>query len=168
MSQVNIEEADIPTIAKIVFDKPPTIHNQFKIIPENQDNEYVFEVLLTFFMEGVLVRFNNLEGVDIFNLDSNILFNKLDDMGQWFRAVGVNLFIEKIDNTEINRFEYQDKYCKILIANGPDASYFTFRKIDKPYTFLKNSEEYNRQKLHDYFAMLYIDKFAYRISFSKE
>lgn len=158
----NQEETSVENIAKIIFSKSPQNRGRYKLFPPEADNEIIFEILLTLFMEGILILNNNLEGLDLNNMDQNILYGKLLELSDWFISLDYYLYVTKIDRDEYTN----DQYCKILLKNM-DEIYFRMKNIDKEYTFILNANRSLHDNLKDYNALFMLNNFAYRISFTK-
>jgi len=163
----NVEEADLKTIAQKIFAVPPNPLNAYKLCPENNDTDYVFQVLLTFFMEGIFVRFPDWTKEDFNKLSNDIIINHLNSLNIWFSFMDVDIVIHNINDfdDETKDIQTTEHYCKIILKNGPDKAFFQMRQINEPYFMLGNSHETVRNDNQDYWALINIGTFTYRIAF---
>ncbi len=161
--KISIEEATVESIAKLLFSDRPKNIGQYQLFPSESDPELLFEILLTLFMEGIMILNNNLEEIDFNSIDSSILHKKMCDLEEWFRTISYDLFIDKIDRDNRDN----NHYCKILLKST-DSSYFVMKNIDKSYTFIINGDtDTSLSRLEDYKALFISNNTAYRIWFSK-
>jgi hypothetical protein len=161
-----LEDFTPEMIAHTIFltDASDPLSYQILTIKEDTDLIYVFEILLTILLEGLEIVTRGLKNIDLsgFN-DMNIRFLK-----PWFESIGfdIRISIDDISDKEL----YQEYYCKIMINNGLQKTFFEMKGLDKPYHFLLNGTylEKNKQKrnLNEVFAIFLNGDKAYSISFN--
>jgi hypothetical protein len=151
---------------------------------ETEPMTYLFEVLITIFMEMIIGILKTNFYSDELNKDKefNPKFNHNDFeeiiplLKTKFDLINILLFTEKIEPTEDNKFHnsevHKNKYCRIIMKhNKDDFSLFTIYgdrvAEDKIYHMILNSKFILTNKtLNSVYAVAIIDGITYRIYFS--
>lgn len=148
-------------LASVIFNNPPLEPNSCSLLNDNDDTDpsYVFEMLITIYMEGMMVIYNDLENV---NFD---MINKehLESIKPWLLSFGINLTIKE---------DYDDDYyCKIIINGDPKYKYyFTIHNTNKYHFFFNNKffdgtgYKYPTKRLNEITAIFICDK-TYTLQF---
>lgn len=171
MNNISPEE-----IAKNLFSLDPTLPNSIQLLlyeinTDTIDTTYIFEVLITILMEGLDITLGGLESADLklFTTDHILSLNN------WFKSIG---FIINVDTfyKEIDKKNYNNYYCKIMVKTKLFETFFILKKISKKYHFLLNNNIFNDtdeideideiNELKDIYAVfINIDNIVYKISF---
>ncbi len=184
MSIVNVDELetfdvnslngqDPEQIAQIIFAHEPKNKCSIQIIGEDSDSATLFEILLTIFMEGIMLLYHNLENVSI----SDITYEHLYALNPWFNSFGFRLIISEIDTNMIETSkdcndcnDCDDHYCRIILKESSYKPFFLHRNIVKNYTYFLNSiykDGCNKENLIDIYATFKKDggNLLYKIHF---
>lgn len=148
----------------------------------NQDNEddndpdtFLFEILLTIFMEmifaiGILMNGTDKEFVpDLKTFDLN---NFLPILKKKFARVSILLKIQtynkKSDESNVINKIYNGRYCRIILKHNPsEAHLFRLYMVpeDMNYHFLGNKDYVKQTNLKNIYAIITIYDKIYQISF---
>lgn len=160
-----VQEVNPDEMAKVVFGSAPKLPGSYVIYDVSEtDNEYIFQMILTFFMEG-LAHFNDdLKQVDLtkFNIDV------LQSLKPYMRSVGFDLNVEQYDQNNESDNEYYNKYyCKIVLKQQDWFRFESDSRITKNYLFsIKPYDNIERNNFTDYYAIFYKNNVeVYKISF---
>ena len=167
----DFEEMTPENIAEILFSKMPDdpLTKQLLIdIPENDENTstFIYEILLTILLEGIMKFNNNLENT---NLD-DVQLNHIEALNPWFNSLRFNLKINEFDKTEENEEQYKYYYSKIILKKMPEYEMlFEINKIEKNYTFFLNSryikEPYPNNNLNEIYSIIILKNRVFKINF---
>jgi len=167
----NLEEMTPENIAEILFSKMPD--NPFTKqllfdIPENDENSgtYIYEILLTILLEGIMKFNNNLENT---NLD-DVQLSHIEALNPWFNSLRFNLKINELNKLEENEEEYKYYYSKIILKKMPEYEMlFEINHIDKNYTFFLNplyiGEPYPFINFNEIYSVIFLGNRIFKISF---
>jgi hypothetical protein len=161
------QELSVEEIARRIFAMESPAGHGYELIPDEYDLGLSFEILITFFMEGVAMRFGDGEAINLGDVDGETVTRELQRMAPWVEAMGFQLSVEQFRcSTEIERHHYfGTRYCKILVRTPDEARYFEQRGLDKLYTFMLNPSFRQGRVLSDYYAIFALKEDVYRISF---
>jgi hypothetical protein len=99
-------------IAKILFSENLKNTNSICLDLEEFDFEYVFQILINIFIEGLLIKkfvyFENNELV--INMESSNIFI----MNQYMNSIKIKSYVEI---SEFDNNEFQNRYCTVKILN---------------------------------------------------
>jgi len=152
--------------AKQIFSNPPLQPNSCSLIASNEfesdDAQYAFEMILTLFMEGMMIFYNNLENVNI----TDITYEHLTALNQWFYSLGIKPVIK--ENYDENY------YCKIILKNDPEYHpIFIIKEIEKNYHFFFNPKfvkyqfNFPKTQLNKINALFIYNNKTFTISFTQ-
>jgi len=146
-------EDRIENIARTIFGKSPEGPDRYRLLSDEEDLSIAFEILITFFMEGVMIKYPGLGEVDLATLNGETLTSQLLTLGPWVESVGYTLTVEVCTEGET-----AGRYCRILILDGPEGGY----------TFLLNPDFPGsaRYRLIDHFAVFSTGNSTIRIGFA--
>lgn len=148
---------------------------------DNDTCSFMFEILLTIYLEGLMnilsvIKQNNDDNDDNnendIDIDSkiykNITINDLRFPEPWFKSIGFTINIrEYTDKININKIKSLS-YCRILLwVEQKDKFYFLTNKVDKKYTFLLNRGYKMVNRIEKIYAILNKDDKLYQISFEQ-
>lgn len=157
-------------VANSIFSKEPEQPCKYRIVSDpgdqNADLTYIFEILITIFMEGFDVLVDGLPNVDIDNLTEE----HITSLKPWFHSIGFNIFVNTYDlNDEYAKDLYKDYYCKIMVRTPLYETFFAMKNVNKNYHFLLNGPflEKNRDKkfLKDITGVFLTSSKAFKITF---
>lgn len=169
MEEIEFEKLQNNTpeeIAEKLFTDDPKPPFSFQIIAEGEtaDFPYIFEILITILMEGLEILTGDLSTADLDNFSKDHLTCLLP----WFKSLGFTLKVEEL--TDVDKTEYSQYYCRIVINYKEDAPLFQIKPIGKNYHFLINGnlheENSNKENLKDLYAILNLNQQVYKISFN--
>ena len=136
-------------IAQTLFTNEPKSPRSQQIVadPEDQvtDVTYIFEILITIYMEGFDILSNGLNTINI----NDITEDHIKSLRPWFHSIGFNINVDTYDQTTESKELYMDYYCKIMIRVPLYETFFIMKKVtNKNYHFLLNGPflEINRGK----------------------
>lgn len=113
----------VKQIAQLIFSKPPT--SNLSLTLDEADNEYVFEILLNIFLEGLMIK--NYISFDKSNFGSlNITTDQFIELNQYFNSFGFKINCDQIEFNEyigLTNETYLNRYCSIHI-NENQGYYF--------------------------------------------
>jgi hypothetical protein len=152
---------------------------------ETEPTTYIFEVLITIFMEMIIAILKTNYYSDDNNNDKefnpkfshNDFDEILSNLKQKFNLINILLFIEKIEPIEDNKLHItevtKNRYCRIIMKHNKDD--FTLFNIyedripeDKIYHMLLNNKfVLTNKNLNSVYAIASLDGITYRIYFSK-
>lgn len=140
--------------------------NKFELFdPKDTEYSHQFEILLTILFEGIHYVCNLY---DVENEDFDVEY--LDELNPLFEKIGYQLCVVEVPNNELNN----DHYCRVMLNSGRDKGYFIMKEIDKPYTFLVNSnfvdimeDDEEDLQLEDYSCLIEKDEQSVCIAFIK-
>lgn len=159
-------------LASFLYNELPVSPCSLKLLPysvdmDNDQSSFLFEILITFYMEGIvnghklyemlqskkIVTNQTSKTINVFQITSeNLLLCE-----PWLNSLGFMLFV-----SEYNANEYtidQSEYCKIILRDNPkDKKFFVSKKIDKPYHFIMFSNYKPTNKLENIKALFYKPK----------
>ncbi|AYV78698.1 MAG: hypothetical protein Edafosvirus25_12 [Edafosvirus sp.] len=163
----SLQDYDPETIAQIIFGKnpdKPCSHQILSLENDAGDASYIFEIILTIFMEGIMKLYNNLDGVDLNHFNEDYLLA----LQPWLHSLVFNLKIEKCLTENIEK--YGDYYCKIATKNHKEyETYFQNNDLPKKYRFFLNpiyANECKKEKLDDLYATFIINDTVYILRFN--
>lgn len=114
-------------IAQKIFIKNPLPPNSCRIISdeESQDLIYIFQILITIFMTGLNILCNGLDKIDT----ENLTVDHLISLNDWYKSLGFNIkaYMYDIEEKEM----YEEYYCKIILKNKANETYFIMRQLEK-------------------------------------
>ena len=158
MEESIIEELTPEQIAYRLFTQHYINPKSIQPILSEGDYLYIFEILITIYMEGIMILYNNLEDLNLDNLGAEHLIA----LKPWFEAIGFNLCV---DITESSTEHYMD-----IKLRNEYGLFFDMKGITKNYHFFANPNKMPRgfecNKLEDIYAVFRrgSNKY-YRISF---
>ena len=172
-----IAHCDISTIVREMFAEgyPLSSHNKF-LLPVGSDPEMTFEILISFLMEFlVYVTDGNLNISDPNTDDENVdlavdkdpyqvtmVSNLITSLEPYFEALGYDVILTSrclSDAQHINKI-WPYRYCKVKIKSKEEQ-----HEDESAYTFLLNPATVKRTKLDEYYAVLSINRVAYKVHF---
>lgn len=167
-----LEDMTPETIAELLFSKIPDdpATNQLLIdIPKNDENigTYIYEILLTILMEGIMKFNNNLENT---NLDDVQLIH-IEALNPWFKSLKFELKVEELNKIEDSIEHYKYYYSKIILKKMPEYEMlFEINHIDKNYTFFLNplyiKESYPFINLNEIYSVIFLGNKIFKIKFN--
>lgn len=135
---------NIKNIANKIFNN--STENCYDIFDNNFDLEMQFEILISIFMEGVMLKFD-LDQLDLDTMDADILLTQLKSLDPYIQTIGF------LVNVTLDQSNTDDRYCRIIVKNGADICYFEKHNLETNYTFLLNPKVKTRPILDAYFAI---------------
>lgn len=147
-------------LAEIIFSNLPQATNSISLLPQvneemnlnsgnNEYITYIFEILITIFMEGLMDSKRLLEMVindKFIDKTENEYLNYYDInidvlvfLEQWFKSFGYFVNIREYESND--EIDNQNRYCEIILKSNPhQKGLFIYKKIlDKEYHFTLNS-----------------------------
>lgn len=117
-------------VAKTVFTQQPRPPCSNQIVSkEDGDATYIFEIVLTVFMEGLDLITGGLDKADL----SDFTKEHLTVLDPWMNSLGLKLLVNEYEK---DSFYLDDWYCKTVIKNGSYSHLFDIKNIHKNYHFL--------------------------------
>lgn len=158
-------------IAEKIFTSSPASENSIQLIHDNDETDIIdiFEILITIFMEGIMTVYHNLDEA-VININ-DVSLDHLYALSPWFKGFGFKLFVNEYDlknNDESYINNYNDQYCKIVVRNSPENSFFVFNNIPDHYKFYINSkyaQDTDKENLKDIYSVFKINSKVYKIYF---
>lgn len=141
-----LEEFSPERLAHTIFstDPKPACSNQIIALQEGADLTYIFQILVTVFMEGFEMFTDGFENMDL----SNFTTDHISSFDPWFRSLGFKIQTETVEMA--NKESYEDYYCKIVIKTPLYETLFIMKGIeDKKYHFLLNGKYMEQNKKKD-------------------
>lgn len=129
-------ESSVEDIAKFVFSTEPKQENTIKLIPDEADLEYIFEMILNLLLEGLYILYGS--NFDIQQLNTEIISR----LNEYMKSMG---FIMEYHTTKGGHC-----YCdlKKLMDDGKPYVFFIDRHQKRKNEFIE------RKKLTDYYVNL--------------
>lgn len=127
----NAQTATPEQIAQSIFAIPPGDPMTNIIVSENsgQDAVYLFELVITIFMEGLGVLTHDLDSFDLNNLNANALMS----VQPWLNSMGLRVKVTQ-ETKDSMGFDY---YCRVTLKKQ-ETTFFEMKGINKFYTFRLN------------------------------
>jgi hypothetical protein len=157
-------------IAQILFKEDPKPPCSCQIIAQDetagQDLSVTFEIILTVFMEGLMILYNNLDGIDM----ANFTEDHLTALNPWLQSVGFTLSVNTFDKQdELYTDDWNDYYNKIIIKNSSYKQFFIIKEFTKSYCFMLNQKYYHnpidKNMITDIYAVFMNTNKVYKIKF---
>jgi hypothetical protein len=145
------------SVAQKIFSESvaPPCSNQLQL--DEADNEYIFEMLISIFMEGVETKFGNLKQLDVSLLSTDTLMS----LAPYVLSLGFKMNVKILPKEDATNY-----YCRILLNNEDNMYYFLLKSLEKNYTFvINNKKDIKRDNLKDYSAIFQKDDETFMISF---
>ena len=133
---------------------------------DNDQTSLLFEILITFYMEGVLDGHRLYEMLKINKVITD--YTKKIDVSKitkenlllcepWLKSLGFILFVEEYKINEYNMDN--SEYCKILLKDNPkDKNFFLSKNISKPYHFVLFANYKSTNKIENMKCLFYKPK----------
>jgi len=119
-------------VAEMIFKNPPVEPGSCSLLVDEintDDVQYTFELILTIYMEGIMILYNNLEGIDLTMIKEEHLMKP----DKWFESLGIKIMVYNVAD--------EDYYCKVALKADPKYKImFAIKNINKEYHFLFNSK----------------------------
>jgi hypothetical protein len=160
MENDNIVNPD--KIAQIIFNnKPCEKCSNRMLIPYNGENLIDFEIILTIFMEGLMIIYNNLDEINI----EQFSFKYLTYLNLWLNSLGYHIIIHE----NVDQLYLQNYYCKILLKIDEINFQIYSNQTTKNYIFLlnRNFDNLIKNKFEDIYSIFIANKCIYKIKFIK-
>lgn len=161
-------------VAQTLFTNEPKDPCSHQIVADPQDQTadlpYIFEILVTIFMEGFDILVGGLEHVDIDNLTQD----HIKALNPWFQSIGFNIYVDIFDQSKNDddnlKHMYEEYYCKIMIRTKLYENFFIMKNVYKNYHFLLNGPflEVNKQRtnLDELYAIFLTSDKVFKVSFN--
>jgi hypothetical protein len=132
-------------LADFIFSDQPKPKNSIQLVQheDNMDIMFIYEVLISVVMEGIL---HLIKGIDD---PSELSLDNLDDvhfqtLNPWIQSMGFNLEVIKTHEKPLHY------YCRTIFNNYKDKSYFTTNNLTKHYHFIITSTySHNNNNFND-------------------
>lgn len=162
--QYECTETNIESIAEQIFNELPDKENSYMLIPPIYDTSICFEILLTFFMEGLMILFLNANEINLTEISVSNIIDVIKYLNPWMKSICFQLNVKEFtcDDDKCDDINY---YCKIMIKNKNNKKYFDNNNINKNYTFLLNNRFEQTYVLSDYIALFNNNNYTLVISF---
>lgn len=164
MTEEDITNLDPENIAQILFTKEPGPEKSIGIFVDDSDAVYIFEVLITIYMEGMMILFNNLNNVDL-NLMS---IEHLIALRPWFKCLGFILNIDMFSSDNMD--DVSEFFCDTKLKDNDYKLFFELKGINKNYHFLGNAlhplDSHQDKDLKDIYTILKRGDSIYKIWFT--
>lgn len=153
-------------IATKLFSKEPSKASSYCIIAddENADAAFIFEIILTIFMEGVMILYDNLTGIDL----KNFTAEHLTALNPWLNSICFNLTIDTCERKDKDL--YLDYYCKVILKCDPEwSNWFEHKNLNNSYYFLLNhiyQQGCNKKNVNELYAVFINDTTVFKLQFS--
>ena len=133
---VNILEATPKNIAQMLFTMNYKDPDTYQIVADEDMNDVycVFEVLLNILMEGFDILSGGLDKINT----SMINVEHFKGLDPWFQSIGFNIYTDLYEYED--KLEYDKNYCKILINDENNKSFFEFKQIKDNFHFFLNAK----------------------------
>lgn len=162
-----LEDYSPENIAAALFNQEPKDPLTCRLVAESDivDSVWLFELLITIFMEGMEIIIGDLSIADLKNLSMQHIIA----LNPWFHSLGFNISVD-IWNKGEDLEEYKDYYCKIIVKDKINEIIFEHKNVDKNYHFLLNGPclKANKEKTNvkDLYAILINnDNTVFKINF---
>lgn len=160
-----LEDYTPEAIAHTLFSSDPKPPCSCQIISQEEatDLTYIFEILMTIFIEGLEILAGDLSKA---NLD-NLTEEHVSALNPWFESLGFNINV----NTHPRHLHeaYKGYYCKIMIKDKQQEALFNFKNIDKNYHFFINGDYLEENKLkgniEDLHAIFIVNDTVFRLNY---
>ena len=166
-----LDEMTPETIADLLFSKMPDdpLSKQLLFdVPTNDENSgtYIYEILLTILLEGIMKFNNNLENINL----EDVQINQIEALNPWFNSLRFNLKIEELEKNEELEEQYKYFYSKIILKKMPEYEMvFNINNINKNYTFFLNplyiKNKYPFDNLNDIYSVMFLKNRIFKIKF---
>lgn len=162
--EYNDKEYSPENIAKALFTQPPETAKRYQIITgvESNDPSFIFEILLTIFLEGLDILTGGIDRTDL----DNLTLDYINNLKPWFASICFELKVDVFDDTD--KLLIDNYYCRIILNNKKaDYMLFQLKRIEKNYHFLlsANFDKERKYELNDIFAIFKHRDQIYRIRF---
>lgn len=152
-------------VAQIIFAGEPMKPNSHMILAyhDTNDSSYLFEIMITIFMEGMDILSGGLDKVDLTNFNQDYILG----LSPWFNSLGFKIHVFVFDKQDIDK--YEDYYCKIILNNNDYGKFFEMKNIHKSYHFLCNQKYINGCKNKDVselYGLFVNGKIGYKVNFT--
>lgn len=139
-----LEDFSPERVAHVIFstDPKPPCSNQMLAFQDGADIIYLFEILITIFMEGFDMFTNGFIDLDMNKFSTEHIYA----LDPWFKSLGFKINVDTCCKND--KELYQDYYCKIIIKLKLYETLFIMKNINKMYHFFINGTylEQNKQK----------------------
>ena len=168
MSFNNPIEISPQKIANKLFSEDPKEPLSQIISLDNNDNidaSLIFEMMITIFMEGLETIFDDLKKANLTLVNKNLLMK----LNPWFWSMGFSLSIDNVNKNDKDKYDTNNRYCKIIINNDDYGFIFKLNNIDKSYHFLINKDYVHGcdiNNVEQLFADFHIKNEVYKIGFT--
>lgn len=164
-----LEEYSPELIAETIFNKNPDkpCSNQILAMQENNytDASFIFEIMLTIFLEGIMILYNQLTDVVL----DNVTTDHLVALRPWLWSLGFDYKVTMYDSeNEYSTESYNDYYCKIILKKDQKwTSWFDTKNVLKEYFFLLNAKYANGcdKELGNVYAIMIVNKMIFKLEF---
>lgn len=138
----NLEDSTPEQIAYQIFTKEPADPCSITIIGDQvNDITYIFEILLTIFMEGFDILTGGLNQADL----SHFTKEHIEGLNPWFNSLGFQIRGAEFEEKSEKEL-YKDYYCKIMIKTKLHETFFIMKNVKKNYHFLLNGPYLEKNK----------------------
>lgn len=161
----NLDDNTPEQIAQQIFCAEPVDPCTITILGDQMhDLTYIFEILITIFMEGFEILTGGLNQTDM----SNFSVDHIVGLDPWFNSLGFKIY-SQVFNEKEDKDLYKDYYCKIMIKTKLNETFFIMKNVQKNYHFLLNGPylEKNRatKELKDLKGVFIHDNKAFTVYF---
>lgn len=156
--------------------------NIFAVIPpdnEDCDVTFLYEILITIFMEMIFNLAKTMEGnfddyvPDYDNFDFDLFCDTINDkfsMLKYLPSIKKNDLSDYSENKDELKKIYDDRYCRVVLRYNDSDDHFENNNVDdEVYYHMKlnglNNKEY--KSISDVYSIVFLNEKIYRISFNK-
>lgn len=119
-------------IASLLLNLDHDIDYQDNSLDQEIQTTDLFEILINILLKGLDILSGGLDSYDMKNINPDMILNT----NPWFNSLGFNVRVKV--HEKINRDEYNDYYCRVIIRDELHKNYFEICKIDSNYHFFLN------------------------------
>ena len=158
---------NIIQIADEIFNKNPQQPNSIQLIIQNVDISIIFEILVLFLFQGIIIKYDNYELNDLFFLDDkDKLYDKIYyKFSEYFNSIGFRIKLNIIDLIPLN---YKNKlvfYDKIYPLEFTILLLINYNNnIENIY--IDYIPGLISEKLENYYLIIKTNKYSLQINFS--
>ena len=133
------------SLAETLFTNEPKPSCSCQIVTEKNaasDLTHIFEILIIILMEGLSILCGGLTNVN----DDDLTNEHLILLNPWFMSLGFKINVQNYEKNKTSKDEYSKYYCRIIIRNKLQQTFFIMKKLKTDYHFILNGKNLEENK----------------------